>query len=65
MDNSSIEDVPLMISDCIKRSNKLSEWELNFIKSINLHYDEKGSIKDKQFEELVKKLEVIWERATK
>jgi hypothetical protein len=50
------EEILDMIDDCIKRSNKLSEWEQDFIQGI----DEQDTISDKQKE----KLDAIWERIT-
>lgn len=54
------EDISEMIDDCIKRESKLTEWEQNFISDISWHYEDKGSLTDKQYE----KLEAIWERIT-
>ena len=45
-----------MIDDCIKRQDKLSEWEINFIVNI----EDKESLSDKQIE----KLELIWDKVT-
>lgn len=45
-----------MIEDCIKRENKLSEWELRFIQSV----DEQETISCGQAD----KLEEIWSRVT-
>lgn len=48
-----------MIEDCIKRESRLTEWELEFIQSINETVLSK-SLTEKQIE----KLEKVWERIT-
>ncbi|CAB4130378.1 hypothetical protein UFOVP119_2 [uncultured Caudovirales phage] len=49
-----------MIEDCEKREGQLSEWEQNFIQSLNERVGRGFSLTDRQSE----KLEAIWERVT-
>jgi hypothetical protein len=58
MDNSrDIQEIELMIEDCINREDKLSEWEASFIDSINGKHKE---LSPKQRD----KLDAIWEKVT-
>jgi len=54
------DDVPVMIEDCMNRESKLSEWEAEFIDSLDSQLREGNSLTQKQQE----KLEQIWERIT-
>jgi hypothetical protein len=55
-----LDEICTMIEDCEKRSPKLSDWELNFIDSLNDVLGKGGHITPKQAE----KLGEIWERVT-
>lgn len=48
------------IGDCENRSEKLSDWELQFIDSISQQLSKTGSLSSKQLETLDK----IWEKVT-
>ena len=48
------EETRLMLDDCMKRVNKLTEWEYNFVNSIN----ENAVFSKLQLE----KLDLIWNR---
>lgn len=52
------QEAELMIDDCIERQSKLSEWEENFIHSINGKHN---GLSDKQ----LSILNTIWEKATR
>ena len=54
---AEIED---MITDCEKRSEKMTEYEANFIDDISQQFIERGRLSEKQ----QKFLEDIWERVT-
>lgn len=54
------EDPGVMIDDCENRSEKLTDWESDFIDSIGDSLVRFGSLTDKQ----AAKLESIWERVT-
>ena len=45
-----------MIDDCMERESRLSEWEANFLESIENQLAKKGDLSDKQKEIL----ERIW-----
>lgn len=49
-----------MITDCMKRESKLSEWEKTFLDSIDAQLGRGHSLTAKQIETLDK----IWERVT-
>lgn len=51
----------VMISDCLMRDKKLSDWEKEFIRSIDVQFEAGKFLSDKQ--EL--RLEDIWEKVTK
>jgi hypothetical protein len=53
------DEVNQMLSDCEQRSGKLTEWETNFIDSLQRQLETKF-ITPKQYEVL----ERIWERIT-
>lgn len=48
-----------MITDCEKRTDKLSDWELGFLASMRLQLSQ-GKISSNQ----ISKLEEVWEKAT-
>ena len=50
----------LMIDDCEKRQDQLTEWELHFIDSLSIWLDKHEGLTSKQDE----KLTAIWERVT-
>jgi len=50
-----------LIEDCERRSEKLSDWELNFIDSLRRQLEDGRRPTANQIE----KLDEIWERATK
>jgi hypothetical protein len=50
-----------MISDCEKRSDQLTDWELKFIDSVRSYFDGGGFLSEKQ----ETALERIWDRVTK
>ncbi|KKL19927.1 hypothetical protein LCGC14_2460580 [marine sediment metagenome] len=54
------DDIPIMIEDCLQRESKLSEWEAEFIDSIDSQLRGEGSLTQKQQE----MLERIWDRIT-
>jgi len=57
---NEIADYQQMVSDCIKRVAKLSDWEKMFIESINTQLGLKRPLTGTQIE----KLDSIWETAT-
>lgn len=54
------DEVLEQIGDCENRSEKLSDWELQFIDSISQQLSKTGSLSSKQLETLDK----IWEKVT-
>lgn len=54
------DDIDQLIEDCERRSDKLTDWEAQFVDSIRRQFDERGSLSPKQIE----KLEEVWERIT-
>lgn len=54
------DEVLEQIGDCENRSDKLSDWELNFIDSISRQLSTTGSLSQKQLDTLDR----IWERVT-
>lgn len=54
------DEVLEQIGDCENRSEKLSDWELQFIDSIGQQLSKTGSLSSKQLETLDK----IWEKVT-
>lgn len=54
------DEVLEQINDCENRSEKLSDWELQFIDSISQQLSKTGSLSSKQLETLDK----IWEKVT-
>lgn len=54
------DDIPAMISDCVDRESKLSDWERGFIESISEQHDRTGGLSEKQ--QAI--LEKIWDRIT-
>jgi hypothetical protein len=54
------EEVLEQIGDCENRSEKLSDWELNFIDSISQQLVVTGSLSEKQIEILDR----IWNKVT-
>ena len=57
---SWLDEYQTLIYDCIKRQEKMNDWEQAFIDSINQRLDKCQSLTTKQIE----KLESIWERVT-
>lgn len=56
-----IEDIEQLIADCEHRESKLSEWEFDFIASVRVQFDKRGSLSQKQEEVLNR----IWDKVTK
>ena len=56
----SIEDNLQMIEDCENRSEKLTDWELEFIDSVSRYTDKGGFLSPRQ-EQM---LEKIWDKVT-
>jgi len=56
-----VEETQEMIDDCNARYEKLSEWEENFVDSVEKQLEERGYLSDKQLQILEK----LWERVTK
>ena len=54
------DDIPEMIGDCIARESKLSDWEREFIQSINEQTCKNRSLTEKQ--EAI--LDRIWTHVT-
>lgn len=57
----SVEESVDMINDCMARSSRMSDWETNFIDSIDDSLSTFGCLTPKQ----ANKLEEIWDRVTK
>lgn len=55
-----INETDQLIADCEARSEKLSEWEANFIQSIREQFDRRGTLSERQ-EEI---LNEIWDKVT-
>lgn len=55
-----MEELSIMIEDCITRESLLSEWESGFIESIGDQLTVTGGLSPKQ----VTTLEEIWDRIT-
>lgn len=55
-----MDDAIDMIEDCETRSDRLGDWECDFIDSIRRQVDEGKSLTQTQYE----KLEEVWQRAT-
>lgn len=49
-----------MIEDCSDRNQQLSDWEANFLSSIDERLEEKSYLSDKQISILTR----IWDRVT-
>jgi hypothetical protein len=47
-----------MLEDCEKRESQLTDWEVNFIDSLNDWMVKHGSLTEKQY----MKLETVWEK---
>jgi hypothetical protein len=54
------DEYETMIEDCINRSEKLSDWESDFIQSLSEQLDDGKIPSSKQ----INKLNDIWERVT-
>ena len=54
------EEISTMIADCEARQNKMTEWEQNFIDSIDKQLGDGRELSVKQLETL----ESIWENVT-
>lgn len=50
----------VMIRDCLRRESIMTEWELTFIRSINIYHMKNGYLTSNQAD----KLEEVWERVT-
>lgn len=57
---STPDDIVAMISDCIARESKLSEWEQDFLQSLDEQLGRGRALTEKQDETLTS----IWERVT-
>jgi len=57
---NSKEDVEAMLQDCEDREDQLSDWEMNFIESLQEWTAEGKTLTEKQDETLDK----IWEKVT-
>ena len=55
------EEYQQLIDDCTARESQLTEWEANFLESVDTQLDERGSLSPKQ----VDTLENIWEKVTR
>lgn len=55
------DDETAMVDDCMARSEKLSDWEQNFIDSVAKRLRGDSSLTERQQETLEK----IWEKVTK
>jgi hypothetical protein len=55
-----VEEAMSMIDDCIKRDNKMSAWECDFIESIKEQLIARGKLSEKQ----MTTLNTIWEKVT-
>jgi len=53
-------DLTQMINDCVKRSSRCTDWERDFIKSIQKQNAEGKDLSQKQ----VARLDEIWEKCT-
>jgi hypothetical protein len=60
MKRTQVQEWQEMIVDCEDRESLLSEWETNFIESIDEQLAERGSLSSKQ----VEILEKIWNKIT-
>lgn len=54
------EEAQQLIDDCLKRDDKLSAWEADFLDSIQDQLTDKGFLSDKQMDTLNN----IWEKVT-
>lgn len=54
-----MSDIDAMLLDCLKRLNKMNEWEQGFISALSA-MDDKEDMSYKQY----MKLEDIWEKVT-
>ena len=57
---STTEEHHLMVSDCMRRQKKLTDWEYNFIDGMAYRLREGYEITEKQDEMLT----LIWEKVT-
>lgn len=55
-----VEDYKAMIDDCLVREKKLTEWETEFMESLEEQITEKDFITEKQIDVLNR----VWERVT-
>ena len=55
-----MDDIESMIEDCMRRESKLSNWEREFIQSIDEWFRENESLTERQEEILTK----IWDKLT-
>lgn len=60
MTESTPEETGQMIKDCQKRESRMTEWECNFIESIDEQFSRNGSLSPKQLQIL----DNIWEKVT-
>lgn len=56
-----MDDYQTMLDDCEARSDRLSDWECNFVDSLQRQLAEGRGLSDKQ----VDTLNNVWEKATK
>lgn len=54
------EDPRELVADCINRQSKMTDWEVNFIASLDEQLDQGKSLSERQTEIL----ERIWEKVT-
>ena len=59
--NNSLDDCREMIDDCSDRESQMSEWECDFIESIDEQLYDTKSLSTKQIDVLNR----IWEKVTK
>jgi hypothetical protein len=55
-----VEETMAMLDDCIKRDNKMSTWECDFVESVKDQLIAHGRLSEKQLATLNK----IWEKVT-
>lgn len=59
-DASTDDDHPLMVADCQRRAAKLTQWELEFITSLQSQLARGRRLSPRQAE----RLDEVWERVT-
>ena len=56
-----VEEYQQLVTDCLNRKSKISDWDAQFIDSINTQLSQERPLTPKQ----TNKLDEIWEKATK